>query len=38
MNNLSNNIYYVYALLNPLKPGEWNFNDFKFEYEPFYIA
>jgi hypothetical protein len=34
-----NNIFYVYIYLNPLKPGEFNFNsDLSFLYEPFYVG
>jgi len=30
--------YYVYVFLDKSKPGEFNYEDLKFEYEPFYIG
>jgi group I intron endonuclease len=30
--------YYVYALLDSSKPGEYKFDDYLFKYEPFYIG
>jgi hypothetical protein len=32
------NKYYVYCLLDPGKPGEFNYNEISFDYEPFYIG
>lgn len=32
------NKFYVYALLDPRKPGIFNYDDMSFEYEPFYIG
>ena len=33
-----NNEYYVYAYLDPRNPGDYTCDNFKFEYEPFYIG
>ena len=30
--------FYVYALLNPLKPGKFEYGKLMFDYEPFYIG
>ena len=32
------NRFYVYAYLDPRKPGQFQYNDFNFDYEPFYIG
>lgn len=29
---------YVYIYLDPWKPGEYEYDQFKFEYEPFYVG
>jgi hypothetical protein len=29
---------YVYIYLNPLKPGNYNYNQYKFDYEPMYVG
>lgn len=34
----SNKNFYVYALLDPRKPGPFRYGRWKFEYEPFYIG
>lgn len=31
-------IFYVYALLNPLKPGKFEYGKITFDYKPFYIG
>ncbi|MDA0778791.1 MAG: GIY-YIG nuclease family protein [Bacteroidetes bacterium] len=33
-----NNKFYVYALLDPRKPGTFRYEDLEFDYEPFYIG
>lgn len=32
------NVYYVYAYLDPRKPGKFKYDNYKFDYEPFYIG
>jgi hypothetical protein len=32
------NIFYTYIYLNPLKPGNFNYQEFHFNYEPFYVG
>jgi len=33
-----NNRFYVYALLDPRKPGKYVYEKYEFEYEPFYVG
>ena len=35
---MNNNRFYVYALLDPRKPGRYEYKDICFLYEPFYIG
>jgi hypothetical protein len=30
--------FYTYIYLNPLKPGKFNYDEFHFDYEPFYVG
>ena len=30
--------FYVYALLDPRKPGKYKYGEYEFEYEPFYVG
>ena len=30
--------YYVYTLCDPRKPGAYEYGEYKFEYEPFYVG
>lgn len=30
--------YYVYCYLDPRKPGEFNYGEYKLDYKPFYIG
>jgi hypothetical protein len=36
--NPEDSIYYVYALLDPRKPGPFTYGNWKFSHEPFYIG
>ena len=31
------NEYYIYVYMDPRKPGQYNYDGFKLEYEPFYF-
>ena len=35
---MNDNRFYVYALLDPRKPGRYEYKDICFLYEPFYIG
>jgi len=32
------NIFYNYVYLDPMKPGDFNYGEFHFDYEPFYVG
>jgi len=33
-----NKIFYVYIYLDPRKPGNYEYNNYRFNYEPFYVG
>ena len=35
---MTGNKFYVYALLDPRKSGQYEYGEFSFDYEPFYIG
>lgn len=38
MEKENDKVYYIYAILDTSKPGEFIYNELRFEYEPFYIG
>ena len=34
----NNNKFYVYVYLDPRKPGDYNYGEYHFDYEPFYVG
>ncbi|MFA5397845.1 MAG: NUMOD3 domain-containing DNA-binding protein [Methanogenium sp.] len=34
----NNNIFYNYIYLDPRKPGDYNYGEYHFDYEPFYVG
>jgi hypothetical protein len=35
---MENNKFYVYVYLDPRKPGNYNYGEYHFDYEPFYVG
>jgi len=38
MKNKNKNRFYVYALLDPRKPGRYVYETWEFDHEPFYVG